>query len=134
MCSDSIFNLLKRVTDCSFLFLCKMLVFIFLPFLKLSAQISCPQSQYMDVRSALDQPLTTSITFISIVKLQESKQTSTRLTFMKGCCTSSVSIIQQQINYKRSFRIEAGSGKYPSSGHKILLHKDNRSLLLLFYC
>ena len=112
-----------------------MLVFIFLPFLKLSAQISCPQSQYMDVRSALDQPLTISIILTSIIKLQESKQTSTRLTFMKGCCTSSVSIIHQQINYKKSFRIEAGSGAgYPSSGHQILFHKDNRSLLLLFYC
>ena len=41
MCSDSTFNLLKRVTYSSFLFLCKMLVFLFLPFLILDAQIMC---------------------------------------------------------------------------------------------
>ena len=35
MCSDSMFNFLKRVTDGSFLFLCKALVFLFLLFLNL---------------------------------------------------------------------------------------------------
>ena len=57
ICSDSIFNLLKRVTEGSFLFLCKKLVFFFLTFLNLGAQIRCPQNQYTDLKSALDQPL-----------------------------------------------------------------------------
>ena len=52
MCSDSIFNLLKRVTDGSFLFLCKTFfffchfsfifmqnVFLFLSFLNLGIQV-----------------------------------------------------------------------------------------------
>ena len=38
MCFHSIFNLLKRIGDGSFLFLCKTLVFIFLPFL----EFGCP--------------------------------------------------------------------------------------------
>ena len=50
-------SLLKRVADCSFLFLCKKLAFLFLPFLNLVAQIRCPQNQYTDLKSALDQPL-----------------------------------------------------------------------------
>ena len=57
ICSDSIFNLLKRVTEGSFLFLCKKLVFFFLTFLNLGAQIRCPQNRYTDLKSALDQPL-----------------------------------------------------------------------------
>ena len=57
MCCDSIFNVLKRVGDGSFSFLCKTLVFIFLPFLNLGAQIRCPQNRYTDLKSALDQPL-----------------------------------------------------------------------------
>ena len=56
ICSDSIFNLLKRVRKGSFWFLCKKLVFLFLP-LNLDAQIRCPQNQYTDLKSALDQPL-----------------------------------------------------------------------------
>ena len=56
ICSDSIFNLLKRVTEGSFLFLCKKLVFLFLLFLNLGAQIRCPQNRYTDT---LDQPLST---------------------------------------------------------------------------
>ena len=45
MCSDSIFNLLKRV-------------FLFLPFLNLGAQIRCPQNWYAEPKSALlAQPL-----------------------------------------------------------------------------
>ena len=56
MCSDSIFNLLKRVADGSFLFLCKTLVFLFLPFLNLGVQIRSPQNRYTDLKSALDQP------------------------------------------------------------------------------
>ena len=57
VCSDSIFNLLKRVTEGSFLFLCKKFVFLFLPFLNLGTQIKCPQNCYTDLKSALDQPL-----------------------------------------------------------------------------
>ena len=52
MCCDSIFNMLKRVGGGSFSFLCKTLVFVFLPFLNLGAQI-----RYTDLKSALDQPL-----------------------------------------------------------------------------
>ena len=40
------------------LFLCRKLVFRFLPFLNLEAQIRCPQNQYTDFKSALDQPMT----------------------------------------------------------------------------
>ena len=57
ICSDSIFNLLKRVTEGSFLFLCKKLVFFFLTFLNLGAQIRCPQNWYSNLKSALNQPL-----------------------------------------------------------------------------
>ena len=53
----SIFNMLKRVTDGSFLFLCKMLFFVFLPFLNLGTKIRCPQDRHTNVKSALDQPL-----------------------------------------------------------------------------
>ena len=42
LCSDAIFNLQERVADGSFSFLCKMLIFLFLPFLNLGAQISWP--------------------------------------------------------------------------------------------
>ena len=55
ICSDSIFNSLKRVTNGSFLFLCKALVFPFLPFLNFGAQIRCPQSWYADFKSSIDQ-------------------------------------------------------------------------------
>ena len=57
MYSDSILNLLKRVTDDKFLFLCKALVFLFLPFLNLGTQIRCPQNWYTGLKSALDQLL-----------------------------------------------------------------------------
>ena len=57
MWSDSIFNLLKRVTDGSFLFLWEMLAFLFLPFLNLVIQIWCLQNQYTSLKSALDQSL-----------------------------------------------------------------------------
>ena len=56
MCSDSIFNLLKRVADVSFLLLRKMLVCLFLPFLNLVGKIRYPQNRYSDPTSALDQP------------------------------------------------------------------------------
>ena len=48
ICSDLIFNFLKRVTDGTSLFLCKTLVF--LPFLNLRAQISCPQNLYSNLK------------------------------------------------------------------------------------
>ena len=51
MCSDSILNWLKRVTYGSFLFLRKTLVFLFLPFLDLHAQIKNPQNRYTDCKS-----------------------------------------------------------------------------------
>ena len=57
MYSDSMFNLLKRIRDGSFLFLWKMLAFLFLPFFDFGAQIRCPQNWYTDLRSALNQPL-----------------------------------------------------------------------------
>ena len=59
MCCDSIFNLPKRVADYSFTFLCKtsLLVFAFLSFLNLEAQLMCPRNQYTDPKSALDQTL-----------------------------------------------------------------------------
>ena len=56
MCSDSIFNLLNSYRW-QFLFLCKTLVFLFLPFLNLGTQIRCPQNWYTNLKSALDQPL-----------------------------------------------------------------------------
>ena len=56
MCSDSVFNLIKRVTDDSFLFSCKMLVCLLLSFFNLGAQIISPQNQYTDLQSPLDQP------------------------------------------------------------------------------
>ena len=56
MWSDSIFNLLKRVTGDSFLFLHNTLGF-FLSFLNLGTQIRCPQNWYTDLKVALDQPL-----------------------------------------------------------------------------
>ena len=52
MCSDIIFNLLKSVTDGSFLFVCKRLAFCFLPFLNSGAQIRFLQNS--DFKSALD--------------------------------------------------------------------------------
>ena len=54
MCSDSTFNLLKRVTDGSFLILCQR----FRPFLSLVAQIQCPQIRYTDLKSVLYKPPT----------------------------------------------------------------------------
>ena len=60
MHSDSIFNLLKKVKDGSFLLLCKTFVFVsfhFLSFLNLGAQIRCHQSWYTNIKSGLDQPL-----------------------------------------------------------------------------
>ena len=43
MCFDSIFNLLEKVTDNSFLFLCRALVFLFLHFLNSGNKIKCPK-------------------------------------------------------------------------------------------
>ena len=57
MHSDLIFNFLQRVTDGSFLFLWKMLVYGFLAFLNLGIQIRCLQNWYPDLKSALDQSL-----------------------------------------------------------------------------
>ena len=64
MCSDSIFNWGKTVTDDSSLFLCKTLVFLFLPFLNLDAEIRCPPNWYTNLKSALDQPLNLFLPFI----------------------------------------------------------------------
>ena len=58
MYSDLIFNLQKRVTDGSFLFLFKTLVFLFLPILNLGVQIRYSQNRYINLKSALGQPLT----------------------------------------------------------------------------
>ena len=40
-----------------FVFLCKTLVFLFLPSLNLGTQITCPQNWYTDLKSPLDQSL-----------------------------------------------------------------------------
>ena len=61
MYSDAIFNLLKRVTHGSFLFLCKALVFLFPPFLNLGTQIRFPKNWYTDLKSALDRSLMQSV-------------------------------------------------------------------------
>ena len=55
-CSNSIFNIVKKVTGGSFLFLCKT-VFLFLPVLNLGTQIRCPQNWYSNLNLVLDQPL-----------------------------------------------------------------------------
>ena len=65
MCYDAIFNLLKRVTDGSFLFLYKMLVFL-LPTLYLGVQIGVPKIRYTDLTSPVDQALSALKSFISI--------------------------------------------------------------------
>ena len=58
--SDSILKLLKRVYKkvfkSSFLFSCKTLTFLFLPFLNLGAIGMCSQNRYTNLKSALDQP------------------------------------------------------------------------------
>ena len=60
LCSDSILKLLKRVYKkvfkSSFLFSCKTLTFLFLPFLNLGAIGMCSQNRYTNLKSALDQP------------------------------------------------------------------------------
>lgn len=61
MCSDSIFSLLKRVRDDSFLFLCKTLGFLFLPCLNLGVQMRCSQNWYTHLNSALDQSMSTGV-------------------------------------------------------------------------
>ena len=58
MYSDLIFNLQRRVADGSFLFLFKTLVFLFLPILNLGVQIRYSQNRYINLKSALGQPLT----------------------------------------------------------------------------
>ena len=62
---DAIFNLLKRVTNGSFLFLCKMLVFLLLPTLDLGVQIGVPKIRYTDLTSPADQALSAVKSFIS---------------------------------------------------------------------
>ena len=57
------FQLAKQSYRWQFLFLCKTLVFLFLPFLNLDTQIRCPQIWYSDLKSALDQPLNIDETF-----------------------------------------------------------------------
>ena len=70
-CSDSIFSLLKRVTDSSFLFSCKTSLFPPLPFLNLRTQIRCPQNPNTDLKSAVEQPLLIFLlkTFLTILTL-----------------------------------------------------------------
>ena len=50
-------QLAKQIYRWQFLFLCKTLVFLFLPFLNLGTQIRGPQNRYTNLKSALDQPL-----------------------------------------------------------------------------
>ena len=57
MLSNSIFNLLNRVTKRGFSFLRKTSVFLFLDLFNLVAQIMCPQNRYFDLKPALDQSL-----------------------------------------------------------------------------
>ena len=63
MCSDSIFNLLKRVAEGGFLFLCKRLVFSLSAFLEFGFQIRCDLNWYTDLKSALDHCLTLQVLF-----------------------------------------------------------------------
>lgn len=63
MCSDSIFNLLKRVAEGGFLFLCKRLVFSLSAFLEFGSQIRCDLNWYTDLKSALDHCLTLQVPF-----------------------------------------------------------------------
>ena len=55
MCYDSGLNLLKILQMAVFLFLWQALVFLFLPFLILGAQIRCLQNRYTGLKLALDQ-------------------------------------------------------------------------------
>ena len=57
MCSDSIFNFLKTVSDGSCLFSCKTLVFLLIHLLNLGAQIRCPQNRFNNLKSVVDQTL-----------------------------------------------------------------------------
>ena len=50
-------QLAKQIYRRQFLFLCKTLVSLFLPFLNLGTQIRCPQNRYTNLKSALDQHL-----------------------------------------------------------------------------
>ena len=47
----------KKSYSQQFFILCEKLVFLFLPFSNLGAQIWCPQNWYTDLKLALDQPL-----------------------------------------------------------------------------
>ena len=85
MCSDSIFNLLKRVTDGSFLFLCETLVFLFLTFLNLGAQMRCLQNRYTDLKSALDQPLNSS-----------NIDLKSRLKYLQACLNVSIEVAKEK--------------------------------------
>lgn len=55
MCYDSGLNLLKILQMAVLLFLWQALVFLFLPFLILGAQIRCLQNRYTGLKLALDQ-------------------------------------------------------------------------------
>ena len=90
MCSNSIFNLLTRDADGSFLFLCKTLVFLFLPFLNLDPQTRCLVNRYIDLKSALDQPLVPVhvVSFFECVCVMSNQSTSIKplhLTSVNQC-------------------------------------------------
>ena len=57
MCSDSIFNLLKRVTDGSFYFYAKRWLFLFYLTWIWASKFRCPPNWHTDLKSGLDQPL-----------------------------------------------------------------------------
>ena len=64
MCFHSIFNLLKRVTDGNFVFLCKMWVFLFIHLSNLDAQIRYHQNRYTNLKSPISFRLATAFLHI----------------------------------------------------------------------
>ena len=57
MCSDSIFKLLKRVTDGSFYLYAKRWLFLFYLTWIWASKFRCPPNRHTDLKSGLDQPL-----------------------------------------------------------------------------
>ena len=93
MCSDTVLNLLKRVTDGSFLFICKKLLFLLLPFLNLGAQIKHHQNRYTDLKQVLELPvrecrsrqlLTAIINFLSPLKMLIKKKPYLKFSILKA--------------------------------------------------
>ena len=80
LCSDSMFTT-KRVGDGSFSFLWKTLVFFFLHFLNLGAQIRCPQNQYTN--HLMPQIISRSVPALHL-EIQEKKQSFTHVEILQN--------------------------------------------------